>query len=88
MRTILEEVYQDYFEEVRFWLVDTEANEDGERTLKLVDLQAVAAMSERNFIRRVASLRTAWRLHLKSPARRKERRDHLDDRQDDLFPEG
>lgn len=85
MRRLLEDVYQDYFEESRFWLADAEANDDGKRELKLVDLHSVAPMSEREFIRRVASLRTAWRLHLKAPAPRDDRRDRPDDRQEDLF---
>lgn len=87
MRRLLEEVYQDYFDESRFWLVDTEANDQGERDLKLIDLQSVAPMAEREFIRRIASLRTAWRLHLKAPAPREDRRDRPNSGQDDLFPE-
>ncbi|MEZ5734258.1 MAG: hypothetical protein R3E09_00410 [Novosphingobium sp.] len=85
MRRLLEDVYQDYFDEFRLWLADTEANNEGERKLELVDLQSVAPMSEREFIRRIASLRGAWRLHLTTPKPRKDRRDRKDDRQGDFF---
>lgn len=73
MRRLLEEVYEDYFEEAQFWLIDTEAGADGLRELKLVDLQSVPPMHDREFVRRIASLRTAWRLHLKAPAQRKQK---------------
>ncbi|WP_156500482.1 hypothetical protein [Croceicoccus bisphenolivorans] len=85
MRRLLEELFGDYFDEFRLWLVDTEADDGDERTLKLVDLQAVSPMPEREFIRRIASLRNAWRLHLKAPAKRKERRKDQDDGQADLW---
>lgn len=85
MRRLLEEVYEDYFEEARFWLMDAEAGEDGTRQLKLVDLQMVAAMSDREFRRRIASLRSAWRLHLKAPAPRGTGKDRPGDRQKGLF---
>jgi hypothetical protein len=85
MRRLLEEVYQDYFDEFRLWLVDTEADEQGERKLKLVDLQSVPPMTEREFIRRIASLRNAWRLHLSVPKIRKEKIDRRDDGQGDFF---
>lgn len=88
MRRLLEEVYGDYFDEFRIWLIDTEAGEDGERSLKLVDLQGVAAMSDREFIRRIASLRTAWRLYLSTPRQKKDRRDKRDDSQGDFFDDG
>jgi hypothetical protein len=41
-------------------------------------------MSEREFTRRVASLRKAWRLHLTEPRPRKERPRKPDDRQADF----
>ncbi len=85
MRRLLQEVYEDYFDAARFWLVDTEADSNGERSLKLVDLQSVAPMSEREFGRRIAALRNAWRLHLTSPRPRKDRRDGPDDRQPGFF---
>ncbi len=84
MRRVIEEVYSDYFDEARFWLIDTEALQGEDRELKLVDLQSVAAMSDREFTRRIAALRTAWRLHLTEPQRRKDRRDKPDDRQPDF----
>lgn len=85
MRRLLEEVYADYFEDARFWLIDTEAADDGARELRLVDLQSVAAMSDREFRRRIASLRGAWRLHLKAPPARPGRKDRPDDRQKGFF---
>lgn len=82
MRRVLEEVYSDYFDDFRLWLIDTEALQGEDRELKLVDLQSVAPMSEREFTRRIASLRKAWRLHLTEPRSRKERPSEPDDRQD------
>lgn len=83
LRRLLEETYvPDYFERARFWLVDTEADAKGDRCLNLVDLQAVAAMSEREFVRRIAALRNAWRLHLLNPAKKTPRPSKPDDRQD------
>ena len=68
MRRVLEDAYiPDYYDEARFWLLDTEANEDGDREMNLIDLQTVPRMSDREFIRRMASLRAAWRLHLRNP---------------------
>ena len=84
MRRVLEEVYADYFEEFRIWLIDTEALEGEERGLKLVDLQNIDVMPEREFTRRIASLRKAWRLHLTGPRARKERPGKHDDRQPDF----
>lgn len=84
MRRVLEEVYDDYFEVFRIWLIDTEALEGEDRDLKLVDLQTIAAMPEREFTRRIASLRKAWRLHLTEPRPRKERPDKSDHRQADF----
>jgi hypothetical protein len=82
LRRILEETYvPDYFEDPRFWLVDTEADEEGDRRLDVVDLQSVAPMSDREFIRRIAALRTAWRLHLKDRSPRPPRPSRPDDRQ-------
>ena len=81
VRRVIEEVYSDYFEESRFWLIDTEALEGEDRELRLVDLQHVPAMSEREFTRRIASLRKAWRLYLTGPRSKKDRRDQSDDRQ-------
>lgn len=64
LRKLLEEAYiPDYFEQARFWLVDTEADDEG-RKLQLIDLQTVAPMSDRDFRRRIAALRTAWRTYL------------------------
>jgi hypothetical protein len=84
MRRVLEEVYADYFEDFRLWLIDTEALEGEDRELRLVDLQAIEPMSEREFTRRIASLRKAWRLHLTEPQPRKERPKKPDDRQTDF----
>ena len=84
MRRVLEEVYSDYFDDFRLWLIDTEALEGEDRELKLVDLQSVTPMSEREFTRRIASLRKAWRLHLTEPRSRGERPSTPDDRQDDF----
>jgi len=84
MRRVLEEVYSDYFEEFRLWLVDTEALGGEDRDLRVVDLQLVPAMSEREFTRRIASLRKAWRLFLTGPRSKKDRRDRPDDRQSDF----
>jgi hypothetical protein len=84
IRRVLEEVYGDYFETFRLWLIDTEALNDKGRQLNVVDLQAVAAMSEREFTRRVAALRTAWRLYLSGPSIRKDRPTRPDDRQTDF----
>jgi hypothetical protein len=81
VRRLLEELYADYFETFRLWLIDTEALEGENRELRLVDLQAVPSMSDREFTRRIASLRNAWRLHLKSPQHRRDRPDKRDDRQ-------
>ena len=85
VRRVLEEVYADYFDEFRIWLIDTEALENQDRELKLVDLQSVAPTSDREFASRIASLRQAWRLHLLEPRARKER-PAKDDGQSDLFP--
>ena len=85
LRRLLEETYiPDYFENARFWLVDTEAPEDGDRELNLVDLQSVEAMSEREFMRRIASLRAAWRLHLLHQERKRPRPGKSDDGQTDF----
>jgi hypothetical protein len=85
LRRILEETYiPDYFESAGFWLVDTEADDEGDRHLNLVDLQSVAPMSDREFLRRIASLRAAWRLHLLSEAKKPRRPSKPDDRQSDL----
>lgn len=81
MRRVLEEVYTDYFETFRIWLIDTEALEKDDRQLKLVDLQNVNPMSEREFTRWIASLRTAWRIHLIEPSTRKDRPARPDDGQ-------
>lgn len=81
VRRLLEELYSDYFEEFRLWLIDTEALDGEDRELRLVDLQSVPLMSEREFTRRIASLRSAWRLHLNGPRPRKDRPGKRDDRQ-------
>ncbi|HEY0412986.1 MAG TPA: hypothetical protein VGD66_07585 [Allosphingosinicella sp.] len=84
MRRVLEEVYSDYFQEFRLWLIDTEALGDEDRELRVVDLQAVAPMGEREFTRRIASLRKAWRLYLTGPRPKKDRPGRSDDRQKDF----
>lgn len=84
MRRVLDEVYVDYFEHARFWLIDTEALEGLDRELRLVDLQMVPPMPDREFTRRIASLRKSWRLYLTGPASRKERPGKKDDRQSDF----
>lgn len=81
VRRVLEEVYEDYFEEFRLWLIDTEALEGGDRELRLVNLQTVPAMADREFTRRIAALRQAWRLHSTEPRRRKDRPGKSDDQQ-------
>lgn len=86
LRRILEETYiPDYFEQAGFWLVDTEADERGIRSLNVVDLRSVAPMAEREFVRRIAALRAAWRLYLLNDVVKKPRRPgQPDDRQDDF----
>lgn len=85
LRRILEESYiPDYFEEARFWLVDTEADDEGDRELNLVDLQSAAPMADREFLRRIASLRAAWRLYLLNRTKEPRRPSKPDDRQEDL----
>ncbi|WP_374942100.1 hypothetical protein [Sphingomonas sp.] len=85
MRRVLEDAYiPDYYENARFWLVDTEAREGGDRHMTLVDLQSVAPMNDREFIRRMASLRAAWRLYLRTPRPKKDRPTKPDDRQSDF----
>ncbi len=81
MRRVLEEVYADYFDEFRLWLIDTEALEGEDREFRLVDLQSLPVMADREFTRRIASLRKAWRLHLTQPRRRKEQPGKSDDQQ-------
>lgn len=85
MKRVLSEVYEDYFDEARFWLIDTEADESGERQCKLVDLDSIPAMDEREFRRRIAALRQAWRLHLSTPVKRQPPKPKApDERQGDL----
>lgn len=84
MRRVLEEIYGDYFEEFRLWLIDTEGLDGEGRELRVVDLQSALAMSDREFSRRIASLRAAWRLHLSSPRPKKDRPEQPDDRQGGL----
>lgn len=85
LRRILDEAYiPDYYEIARYWLVDTEADENGNRHLKLVDLQAVTPMDDREFNRRIASLRGAWRLHLARRPKSPRKPGKPDDRQQDL----
>ena len=81
MRRVIDELYSDYFDEFRVWLIDTEALTGEDRELKLVDLQSVPVMSEREFTRRIASLRTAWRLHLTGSKPKKDKPGKSDDRQ-------
>ncbi|NLR69838.1 hypothetical protein HGI47_02965 [Novosphingobium sp. ERN07] len=81
MRRVLEEVYADYFDEFKIWLIDTEAVIGNVRQLALVDLQSVPSMSEREFTRRIASLRQAWRLHLMGPKQKRQKPDRPDHRQ-------
>lgn len=82
MRRVLEEVYIEYFEEFKLWIVDTEAVDGSVRGLNLVDLQAVPPMADREFTRRIASLRQAWRLHLTKPKQKRDKVHQIDDRQD------
>jgi hypothetical protein len=84
MRRVLEEVYGDYFEDFRLWLIDTEALGSDERELRVVDLQSLPAMTEGEFRRRIASLRKAWRMHLSAPRQKKDRPGRDDDRQKDF----
>lgn len=85
MKRVLREIYEDYFDEARFWLIDTEADESGKRHCALIDLDKVDAMDEREFRRRIASLRQAWRLHLSAPSARQPPKPKApDDRQGDL----
>ncbi|MBB5686273.1 hypothetical protein [Sphingobium boeckii] len=88
MRRVLEEIYSDYFEDFKLWLIDTEALEGQNRDLKLVDILQIPAMTDREFTRRIASLRQAWRLHLNGPRKKKERPDQTDDRQTDFGFDG
>lgn len=76
-KRILDEVYADYFDEARYWLLDTEAPEGKERECKLVSLNEIEAMSDHEFTRRVSALRQAWRIHLggHSPKPRKPTKD-------------
>ena len=82
IRKVLEDAYlPDYYETARFWIIDTEANDKGERELNLVNLQDVEPMNDREFLRRMASLRAAWRLYLRSPSPKKDRPTNPYDRQ-------
>lgn len=79
VRRVLEEAYiPDYYEVARFWLVDAQANEEGNRHLNLVDLRAIEPMHDREFLRRMASLRAAWRLYLRAPKLKKDQRNRDD----------
>lgn len=85
IRRVLEDSYiPAYFESARFWLLDTEALAGGVREMNLVDLQAVAPMSDREFARRVASLRAAWRLYLTAPRSKRPRRENNETGQTDF----
>jgi hypothetical protein len=84
LRTLIEDAYADYFAVARYWLIDTEADDGGERGCKLIDLQSVARMEERQFIRRIASLRNAWRLYLSSGISKRPRSEKRDDDQPGL----
>jgi hypothetical protein len=84
LRRVLDEIYRDYFDEFRIWLVDTEALDGHDRQLRLVDIQVAAPMSEREFTRRIASLRTAWRLHLSGPRPARDKSIRPDDREPDF----
>lgn len=82
IRRVLEEAYiPDYYDVARFWLLDTEAR-TGVRKLTLVDLLNVEPMNDREFIRRMASLRAAWRLYLRAPKAKKEKPIKPDGRQE------
>lgn len=83
-KRVLDEVYADYFDDAKFWLVDTEAPPGGERDCVLVSLDEVEAMSDQEFTRRVAALRQAWRIHLSAERPKKRAPDKKDDRQSDL----
>lgn len=82
IRRVLEEAYiPDYYDIAAFWLVDAQADDDGNRELKLIDLRTVEPMNDREFLRRMASLRAAWRLHLRTPKPQKDKPSRIDDRQ-------
>ena len=81
MKRVLSEVYEDYFDQAKFWMVDTEAPVGGDRQCKLIDLSSEDAMVDREFRRRIASLRMAWRLHLLTPDKKAPRPNQPDDRQ-------
>lgn len=83
-KRILEEVYADYFEEARFWLVDTESPDGKDRDCKLVSLDDVEPMSDQEFTRRISALRQAWRIHLGGHAPKRRRPSKDDDQQPDL----
>jgi hypothetical protein len=85
LRTLLDEVFADYFEQARFWIVDTEADSEGNRDCRLIDLQSVAPMPERQFMRRIAALRAAWRLYLSSDIQKSPRPSRPNTDQRDLF---
>lgn len=82
VRRVLEAVFEDYFDNFRLWLVDTEAVNGRDRELNLVDLQTVPPMSDREFVRRVASLRIAWKMYLSGPRPSKDKPSKPDDRQE------
>jgi hypothetical protein len=84
MRRIIEDIYGDYFDNFRIWLVDTEALQDGARELGVVDLQTIPVMSDREFSMRIASLRAAWRLYLREPKSKKKKLDRPNDGQTDF----
>lgn len=83
-KRVLDEVFVDYFDEAKFWLVDTEAPPGGERDCALVALESVEAMSDQEFTRRISALRQAWRIHLSGERPKKRAPDKKDDRQPDL----
>lgn len=87
LRRLMEEAYADYFENAKFWIVDTEANADGIRQCELIDLQSIPIMSERQFIRRIASLRAAWRLYLSQDTRKAPRPKKPGEEHPRLFPD-
>lgn len=87
LRRLMEEAFTDYFEEARFWIVDTEADADGTRQCELIDLQSIPIMSERQFIRRIASLRAAWRLYLSQDIKKVPRPSKPGIEQPRLFPD-
>lgn len=86
MKRVLKDAYiPNYYDECRFWLLDTEyQDKEEDRALRLIDLESVAEMDEREFLRRAASLRAAWRLYLRHEPERPKRSPRPDTDQGDF----